>query len=137
MSRRASLDYKRTAPISIRETRREQKDRLTGVERAVIAAVREYVFKTHKACQICHGARRGECAGLDDQMHEDPPRSKTRGRPAWERFNILVCGRICAACHLDITEHRIRVVFVDPNLGFLGPVYGEPYGQRSSRRKVE
>lgn len=59
--------------------------------------------------------------GLPDQMHEDPPRSKTRGLPMYERFNPRVCGRLCVACHKDVTEHRIRVGFMTDR-GFSGPI---------------
>lgn len=118
--------YKLTAPLGIGESRIAQQAREDAVERAVLNAVHDYVWRLRPNCQLCHGARSSECMGLPDQMHEDPPRSATRGRPPWERFNILVCGRVCAACHRDLTEHRLRVHFADPHLGFLGRVWPEP-----------
>jgi hypothetical protein len=121
-----SLDYKRTAPIAIAETRDAAAVRQRLLEAQTITAVRQIVFATRFSCQLCRGARTAECAGLPDEMHEDPPRSKTRGLPPEVRFNARVCARLCHACHADVTEHRLRIVFLDPVRGFLGPVRAEP-----------
>ena len=114
--------YKQTAPISIGETREQAKTRAHDIEVAVISAVHDWIWANRPCCQLCQGRRAGECMGLPDQMHEDPPRSATRGLPSWERFNLLVCGRLCAACHADVTAHKIQIVFLDPVAGFMGPV---------------
>lgn len=112
-------DYKQTAPIGIGRGRDRAAERAAEV--AVIRAVRSYIWATRHACQACHGRRRAECHGRPDEMHEDPPRSATRGLPPEQRFNLIVCARLCYRCHRDVTEHRIRLE-TDPTLGFLGPV---------------
>src|SRR4030095_3415121 len=114
------LTYKRTAPISIFEPMHDDTD-----EVEVIAAVRAHIWLTRHVCQLCAGRRQADCAGFPDEMHEDPSRSQTRGLPPKERFNLRVCGRLCKACHRDVTEHKIRIVFTDPALGFLAPVTTE------------
>lgn len=119
--RAASTKYKQTAPFGIGETRKQQKAKESRTEKAWIKQVREKVFHDRPNCQICHGARWEECGGLPDQLHEDPPRSKTRGLPMQERFNPRVCGRLCAACHRDVTEHRMELVFFGDR-GFTGQV---------------
>jgi len=122
---RALLAYKQAAPIGIGETCEDQEVREHVETAAIIQSVHDYIWMTRLACQLCGGARRAECMGLNDQMHEDPPRSATRGLPPASRFNLIVCGRLCAACHRDVTENRLRVIFHKPALGFLGPVSAE------------
>ena len=120
---RSSLRYKQTAPVGrITETRQQRSDRDGADEAAVIQAVRREVFASRSACQLCGGRRKDECKGLPDQMHEDPSRALTRGKPPRERFNLRVCGRACVACHCDVTAHRVRVVFESEQLRWLGPV---------------
>jgi hypothetical protein len=123
---RELLAYKQLAPISIGETREEKSAREHVDEAAVIQQVHDYIWRTRSTCQLCRGRRRNECAGFPDEMHEEPPRSATRGLPPAERFNLLVCGRLCKACHGDITGNKLTIVFLKPALGFLGPVRGEP-----------
>lgn len=123
----ALLAYKRSAPIAIRETRDEAKARADEVEAAVIQAVHEWVWAHRPSCQLCHGRRRAECGGWPDEMHEDPSRAQTRGRPPWERFNLIICGRLCHVCHTDVTEHRLRIVFDNPAHGFMGGVRSEQW----------
>lgn len=118
---RAALAYKQQAPLGIGRTTAEVTTMKRRTTALVITAVRAYIWMTRPTCQACHGRRVAECGGLPDEMHEDPPRSKTRGLPPEERFNLLVCARLCAACHKDVTEHRITLT-VDPVKGFLGPV---------------
>lgn len=122
----AALAYKRSAPIGVGETRDEQKERDDAEEARVIKEVRAFIWRTRHCCQLCGGGRKHECAGMPDEMHEEPPRSKTRGMPAHMRFNTVVCGRLCKACHRDVTENRLRIVFENPALGFVGTVTGEP-----------
>ena len=113
----ALLDYKRAAPIAIPDSRE------VDVEAAVIQAVHDWIWANRPPyCQLCRGRRRAECGGFPDEMHEEPSRAKTRGLPAWERFNLIICGRLCHACHQDVTEHRLWVVFDNPVAGFMGPV---------------
>ena len=112
--------------IVIRETRADEKARARRIEVAVIQAVREWIWTNRPPwCQLCQGARHAECAGFPDEMHEDPSRAKTRGKPPWERFSIIICGRLCHACHRDVTENRLRIVFDNPATGFMGRVKGE------------
>lgn len=122
---RQAREYKRQAPIGTGESQDERKTRAAAVEAAVIQAVHDFIWHTRSACQLCHGRRRDECAGFPDEMHEDPPRSATRGKPPWERFNIKVCGRLCKACHRDVTENRLTIRFSDPALKFMRPVTAE------------
>lgn len=123
---KALLAYKQAAPFGVGETRDEQMVRQDVIERAVIEAVHDYIWKTRTSCQLCHGSRRSECAGMPDEMHEDPSRAETRGRPAHERFNLIVCSRLCLACHRDVTENRIEIEFTVPALGFMAPVRARP-----------
>jgi len=118
----ALLAYKRAAPIAIQETHAEANARADRIEAAVITAVHDWIWAQRPWCQLCAGSRRDECAGFPDEMHEDPPRSKTRGLPPEQRFNLIICGRLCKACHRDVTEHRLRVVFDNPAHGFMGRV---------------
>lgn len=128
----AALAYKQAAPHGIGSTRDKAKAEAEALESAIIEAVREWIWAHRSSCQLCHGRRSHECLG-GDEMHEDPPRSKTRGLPPWERFNLRVCGRLCQACHRDVTEHRLRIVFADPERRFMGPVTGVPVkGKESS-----
>lgn len=89
-----------------------------------IRAVRQQVFHARRTCQACSGTRWRDCNGWPDQLHEDPPRSATRGLPPAVRFNVRVCARLCRACHCDVTEHRIRLV-PETAHGFAGPVHVE------------
>lgn len=96
-------------------------------EAVVIQAVHRWIWTYRPPyCQVCRGARRAECMGLPDEMHEDPSRAKTRGLPPLQRFNPIICGRLCVACHRDVTDHRLRIVFNDPAQGFMGDVWAEP-----------
>ena len=122
----ALLAYKRMAPCAIGASLDEVKAQAAALEVATIVAVHDYIWATRYSCQLCRGRRKAECLGLPDEMHEDPPRSATRGLPPAERFNLVVCGRLCHACHRDVTENRLRVVFANPALGFIGPVSAEP-----------
>ncbi len=122
---RSSLRYKQQAPVGIGATRRERKELEDSAEAARITFVRQLVFQQRSACQYCGGTRKAECMGLPDQMHEEPSRAATRGRPLEERFNLTVCGRACAACHRELTGDvgiKKKTVFDDPDLGFRGRV---------------
>lgn len=125
---RALRKSKQRAPISIGETRDEQQAREHRLEVAVIHAVHEWIWHQRPYCQLCHGMRQHECLG-PDEMHEDPPRSKTRGLPPEQRFNLLVCGRLCQACHSDVTHRRLTIVFLDPLRRFMGPIISKPGGK--------
>lgn len=81
-----------------------------------IAETRAKVFARDAACRV---------SGLSsefDQMHEDPSRAQSRGRPPEERFNSKVCIRLNRDIHRLVTEKKIRLVKVDPALGFDGPI---------------
>lgn len=84
--------------------------------------VKAAIWAERPCCQLCGGSRFAECLA-PDQMHEDPSRAKTRGLPKEERFNDRVCGRLCDACHRDVTEHRLFVVFADAVQRFAGRVW--------------
>lgn len=86
-----------------------------------IRQVHERIFQQRRTCQACSGMRWRDCCGLPDQMHEDPPRSATRGLPPEARFNEQVCARLCAQCHRDVHAKRIRLVKLTP-AGFAGPI---------------
>jgi hypothetical protein len=115
------LDYKRNAPLGIGPKVETAQTWSREDELVVVLLTRRAVWALHSSCQACGGARSADCGGFPDEMHEEPPRSATRGRPPAERFNLIVCGRLCKACHIDVTEHRIKLV-LSPVLGFLGPV---------------
>jgi hypothetical protein len=83
-----------------------------------IAAVRAQVFDRDPCCRVS-----GLKSDLFDEMHEDPPRSKTRGMPKEDRFNLMVCIRLNRDIHRLVTEKKIRLVKVDPALGFNGPIH--------------
>jgi hypothetical protein len=89
-----------------------------------IRQVRERIFLLRRTCQACSGTRWRDCCGLPDQMHEDPPRSETRGLPPAQRFNEHICARLCAACHKDVHAGKLRLVKVTAQ-GFAGPVRAE------------
>jgi 5-methylcytosine-specific restriction endonuclease McrA len=55
-------------------------------------------------------------------MHEIVPRSKTRGLPPEERFNLKNCIRLSRSCHRAVTEHRKWVHVHDAERGGGGPV---------------
>lgn len=101
------------------ESRRREKGRKDRAEAKVIKAVRRQVFSRDSACRICQGTRSSGCY---DQMHEDPPRSATRGMAPEARFNTRVCCRVCISCHQDLTEHRRRIRFADLATGFDGRI---------------
>jgi hypothetical protein len=84
---------------------------------AQIKAVREDIFTNRDlACRVT--GLRSEF----DHMHEDPSRAKTRGLPPEQRFNRRVCIRLNAKIHQLVTEKKIRLVKVDPERGFDGPI---------------
>jgi len=82
----------------------------------------EVVWARDPWCRLCQGRRP---VFLPDQMHEDPPRSQTRGLPKEQRWNLAVCCRLCHSCHEDVTRRRIRIRFLNPAEGFNGPIQGE------------
>ena len=108
-SRSESASASSTLALPKGPTRKALKRQRHADEVAVIREVRGAVFARDRVCTICGGKRRRESLGLEDQMNEIVPRSKTRGMAPRERFNLENCHRVCAACHQDITEHRIAV----------------------------
>jgi len=118
----ALLRYKQRAPIGIGKTRQQVQDADDAATRRQIRATHDRIWADRSCCQLCGGTR--PTRGFPDEMHEDPPRSATRGLPPCERFNVRVCGRLCKPCHTDVTEKRLRVVFHDPVRRFDGPVSG-------------
>lgn len=89
----------------------------------MIRRVREELFARTQDCAVCgmpEFITRGFHPKSTHEMHEDPPRSKTRGRPPEERFNSRVCMRICPICHADYTAHRVKCEPLTSK-GFAGP----------------
>lgn len=88
---------------------------------AYIKAIREALFARTNVCACCGDTEALSIRkhGLPHQMHEDPPRSTTRGLPKEERFNLRVCMRICADCHNKYTHHKIWCVALS-DLGWAG-----------------
>lgn len=121
----AALKYKQAAPIGIGATMRCTAARKRRAQDAVIQGVRRAIWATRSACQLCQGQRRAECAGFPDEMHEHVPRSLTRRMAPEHRFSLKNCSRLCKCCHADVTAHRLRIVFADRGLGFLGHVWAE------------
>ena len=109
LSRRKGTEARRTARKNDAEKQHRQ-------------AVKAAIWAVRMSCQLCRGSRWRECVA-PDQMHEDPSRAKTRGLPPEDRFNERVCGRVCEACHRDVTQNRLRVVFADEYLRFRGRVW--------------
>lgn len=105
------------------KTRDEQKAEQHAAEVKQIAKTRRKLWKLTSTCCACGDSEditAQKCAVPQHQMHEDPPRSLTRGLPPEERFNIYVCGRICPLCHPKATEHVIRFNFHDSIKRFRG-----------------
>ena len=88
-----------------------------------IRKTREKVGKRTDHCEYC-GDSEAETAmkhpKSTHEMNEDPPRSKTRGLPPEQRFNVYVCGRACAPCHQLITDNVIIIHFHDEQRRHLG-----------------
>ena len=81
-----------------------------------IRETREKVFLRDSACRVTG------LASVFDQCHEDPSRAQTRNLPPEERFNLKVCIRLNRDIHRMVTEKKIKLVKVDPALGFDGPI---------------
>ena len=110
------------------ERRATTKRRKGRIQAAYIQAVRVEVFARDSTCRICLGSR--SMSRHQDAMHESPSRAQTRNLPLEQRFSTKICGRLCRPCHRDVGGNiggiKIRIVFLDPALGFDGPVRGEP-----------
>lgn len=87
-----------------------------------IRKTREKVWRRTSHCECC-GDSEQETAQkhpkAEHEMNEDPPRSKTRGLPPAQRFNVRVCCRICRPCHKLVTDNVIRFSFHDEERRFL------------------
>ena len=84
----------------------------------VVAEVRKLVWnRSGGRCDLCGLYMAGE----DGEMHEDPPRSATRGRPPSDRFSTRQCCRAHRACHAKQTLNVESIEFDDPVLRFDGP----------------
>lgn len=112
------IDYQSLA-LPKPEPRARIKARRDAKEAAIIGETHTIVFIRDSSCRACRGARN---SWLSDQMHEIVPRSQTRGLDPADRFNSKNCVRVCAKCHQDITEHRLRVVPVSWRRGANGPL---------------
>jgi hypothetical protein len=114
---KAALIHKQWSAYGIGLTRAQEKAKADAHENEVIKQVHDYIWATRPSCQLCHGSR---LVRRPDHMHEDPSRAQTRGMPPEQRFNLVVCGRLCEFCHRDVTHNVIRIVFKDRSLGFMG-----------------
>jgi hypothetical protein len=91
---------------------------------AVISEVRAAVWVLDAAC-IC-----GRCKPSKfDEMHELDARSKTRGRPPEDRFNVRNCVRLSRHCHAMVTGEvghgkRLQLEVLDQTRGAMGPIRG-------------
>lgn len=93
-----------------------------ALEVAVIKATREAVFARSAFCEICGDTERETAQKshkASHEMHEDPSRAQTRGRPAEERFNVRICLRTCEPCH-KVYGYRVRCLPLTAQ-GFAGP----------------
>jgi hypothetical protein len=99
------------------ESRKAQKRRQDDEDAEHVSQIRMFVWirSTHR-CELC-GGWLGEVAG---EMHHDPSKAKTRGRPEHERTNEQMCCRACSTCHTHQTENRRDVVFFSDRR-FMGP----------------
>lgn len=97
---------------------RKEKSIKRKTQAEVIEAVRRDVFQLDVVCAVCYRALVSDA----DEMHEIIPRSKTRGLPPEQRFNVKICIRLHSGCHQTVTGNRIKLQFVDPLLGIRGGV---------------
>lgn len=107
------------------KTRKQVKKAKRRTEAEVIAEVRGQVFELDAAC-IC-----GKCRPSlkFDEMHEIVARSKTRGLPPEERFNVRNCVRLSRKCHAMVTGEighgkRLKLECLDAERGAMGPIRG-------------
>lgn len=92
-------------------------------EQAHIRKVRAEVFATSQVCAFCGETERR--SGLRQakrahEMHEDPSRAQTRGKPLEKRFSVRICARVCQNCHGMATAHVIWPLFKDHQQRWLG-----------------
>lgn len=89
-----------------------------------IKVVRRAVWRRSLNCELCgdteHQTRLSGAIKWSHEMHEDPPRSKTRGLPLEQRFSLKVCCRACPPCHWKQTENIKGVRFMDEEQRFAG-----------------
>lgn len=103
-------------------TRADEKTARHAHETAVIKAVRADLWERSSVCELCGDTERQSAAKYPKathEMHEDPPRSATRGLPAEERFNLRICLRVCPGCHRDYGVH-VRALPLTTTEGFDG-----------------
>lgn len=83
--------------------------------REVITAARLACARRDHACRVCRGAFGG--GEQTAEMHELESRAALRGQPPEVIFrsgNVVLLHR---RCHREITEHRLDLVPMDPDLG--------------------
>lgn len=105
-------------------TRQHVKELKDAAEAAQIKKTRALLWVMRQTCACCGETeiqtRRRSPAKWTHEMHEDPSRAETKGRPPEERFNLVVCMRICPPCHRDYTANELRCVAKSEH-GWLGP----------------
>lgn len=113
--RSALARFRRTQPIGAGPTRADDRAAKRAELARTIRAARSDVMVRDRLCRAC-GQRRAT------EMHEQPSRAQTRGKPPTERFNLRVCVGLCTPCHRDVTAHRMSLTPVRPESGFEGPI---------------
>lgn len=74
---------------------------------AAIIRTREAVFARDKDCRFPEALRSQWPCGGPHEMDERVPRSRLRGRPPDEIFNLDNCMRLCRDHHRMKTEHKL------------------------------
>ena len=105
-------------------SRAQEKARAHRLEVAIIKATHDAVWERSLGlCEIC-GDSEAETAvkawPFLHQMHEEPSRAATRGKPPAERFNTRICIRACPPCHAACTARMVRPLPLTAT-GFDGP----------------
>lgn len=99
--------------------RQEKKDALNRQ----IADTRRRVWARSSVCEVCGDTERetaSKCHKAEHEMHERVLRSKTKGLPPAERYNVAICVRTCPLCHHDLHAQIVRIAVADEALGMQG-----------------
>ncbi len=115
VTRSALSRFRQTQPTGTGPTKDQERVAKHDELVRVIAETRAAVMVRDRLCRAC-GQR------PSTEMHEQPSRAKTRGKPPAERFNRRVCIGLCLLCHRDVTAHRMVLMPVGPERGFEGPI---------------
>lgn len=116
--------FRQSQPIGLGQTRAEKLAITKATHKAVVSFVRQQlvarVLRNSYGGIRCEACNTNQTSIEDLEMHECVPRSRTRGRPAWQRFDrrwcMLVCGG-AGGCHAGFTAHTLDIVFESIVLG--------------------